>query len=461
MTAREKIHHDFKNISPVRLIVFSFLVVILIGALLLALPISSRANNITSPVDALFVATSASCVTGLTPFDTWTHWSYFGQAVILLLIQIGGLGMITFTTGFTLFLHKKIGLRNMKIVKEYTGAPIMNASSLVKIIIFWTFLCEVCGALVLMFRFVPQFGARGIWASVFLSISAFCNAGFDILGFIPNNISVVSYATDPLVSVTLIILIVLGGIGFLVVSDIYVALQKKIRNRSIHPRLNFHTILVVRATVFLLLFGAFTFTFVEYNNALKNYNWGESFLASLLQSSFFRTAGFTGIPLESMRDVSKFLSIILMFIGASPASTGGGVKTTTVVIVIATIVSVIKGKSDTIIKNHRISKETVYKALTILMIAFLIVMSSAMLIDYVETDKNFTMMKIVFEVVSAYSTTGSSLGITPYLSTFSKILLSFVMLVGRVGSISLIFALSIKKKERAEIILPEGRVIVG
>lgn len=460
MISGEKLRHDLKNISPVRLIVFSFFIVIIIGTLLLTLPISSRADTETNPVDALFVATSASCVTGLTPFDTWTHWNYFGQAVILLLIQVGGLGMITFTTGFTLFLHKKIGLRDMKIVKEYTGASIMNASSLIKIIIFWTFLCELCGAIVMMFRFVPQFGARGIWVSMFLSISAFCNAGFDILGFITPNNSVIDYATDPLVSITLIVLIVLGGIGFLVVSDIYVALKKKIRDRSIYPRLNLHTILVVNATVFLLLLGAFTFTFVEYDNTLKNYNWVESFLASLLQSSFFRTAGFTGIPLGLMKDVSKFLSIILMFIGASPASTGGGVKTTTIVIVIATIMSVIKGKSDTIIKEHRISKETVYKALTILVIAFFIVITSVMFIDYVEAGR-FSIFDIVFEVVSAYSTTGSSLGITPFLSIFSKILLSFVMLVGRVGSISLIFALSIKKKERTEIILPEGRVIVG
>ncbi len=454
--------HRFKNISPVRLIVLSFAAVIFCGAGLLTLPISARDGGVTSFIDSFFVATSATCVTGLTPFDTWSHWSAFGQLVIILLIQVGGLGMVTFTTGFTLFLHKKIGLRDMKIVKEYTGASIKDAASLIKTIIYWTLFCELCGAIALGFRFVPKYGLSGVWASSFIAISAYCNAGFDVIGFdVPGN-SLIGFASDPVVSVTVTLLITLGGMGFLVVSDIYSVMNRKIKLKGSHQRLNLHTVIVLVTSLILLFGGALMFLMVEHDNTLKDMSLGEGFFASLLESSVLRTAGFNAMPMANLRDVSKVLSILLMFIGASPVSTGGGVKTTTIVVLLVTVFCVLKGENETVLKNHRISKSTVYKSLTVFALAIGVIILASLLIDGVEMGKGFSMLEIIFEVVSAYSTTGTSLGITPELSVFSKILLSLVMFIGRVGIISTIFAMSIKRKsDRKDKIFPEARVIVG
>lgn len=460
--AEKKVPKTLKDMSPVRLIVSSFFAIIVLGTFILSLPISSRNNCSTNFIDSLFTATSATCVTGLTPFDTYSHWSTFGQIVILLLIQFGGLGIVTFTTGFTLFFHKKLGLRDMQIAKEFTSGSVLNLPRLIKTIIIWSLSCELIGAIFLAIKFVPKFGVlNGVWISIFTAISAYCNAGFDIMGFDNPASSFIEYASDPLVSLTIAILVILGGIGFIVVTDIYSCISKKIENPKNHPKLNLHSFIVIITSIILLIFGTVFFMLFEYNKTLSGFDFFEKINISFFQSTVARTAGFFSVPISQEKALTKLLTIILMFIGASSASTGGGIKTSTFVVILATLRSVVKGYDDTVILKHKVEKSTVYKAFSLTMLAFFLISIVTTIITIAEASKNINVLDIIFETISAFATVGLSTGITGSLSILSKFLIMLMMFIGRVGPISFIFSVSLMKDKNSAKVLPSSKIIVG
>lgn len=458
----KKVPKSLRDISPVRLIVSSFFAIIILGTSLLYLPIASRNMQPVNLIDALFTATSATCVTGLTPFDTYSQWSTFGQVVIILLIQFGGLGIVTFATGFTLFFRKKLGLRDLQIAKEYTSGSFLNITRLIKTILIWSLGCEIVGAALFSIRFVPQFGiGKGIWVSVFTAISAYCNAGFDIMGFLVPGTSFISYAADPLVSLTASMLVILGGIGFVVVSDIYSCISNKIKSPKTHFKLNLHSFIVLFMSVTLLVLGTVLFMFFEYDKTLAGYSFWEKLNISFFQATVARTAGFFSVPIGQEKTLTKLLTVILMFIGASSASTGGGIKTTTLVVILATLRSVIKGYDDTVILRHKVEKFTVYKAFSITMLAFFLVSIVTAIIAVVEAAKNISVLDIIFETVSAFATVGLTTGITGILSNLSKVLIMLMMFIGRVGAISFIFSVSLMNDKNSTKVLPSSKIIVG
>lgn len=447
-----------KSIPPVRLIVASFLIVILVGTLLLTLPIASRSGETTAFIDALFTATSATCVTGLVVFDTWTHWNVFGQIIILSLIQIGGLGVITFTTGFTLLLRRKLGLRDIQLATENTGSDTIHINRLIKMILIFTAAFELAGALLLMLRFVPQFGLKGMWVALFTSVSAFCNAGFDVLGFVMKDGNLIPYVGDPLVCLTVDALIVVGGLGFIVISDIYSSRVLPRIHKQAPRHLNFHSSIVLAMTAILIVAGTILFLVCEYDNTLRGMNLGTKLNASLFQSISPRTAGFASVDIAKEHDFTKIITVILMFIGASPAGTGGGIKTTTFVVLAATVLSVMIGNEETTILKRRIDKSTVYRSLSIFFGAMVVVLATTGII--LTADPDVTGIDALFEATSAFGTVGLSASVTQTLSSVSKFFVSCTMFVGRVGPVSLGLALALHKVRRGTI-QPEGRVIVG
>lgn len=450
-----------KSASPIRLIVSSFLLLMLLGTFLLMLPFSSSNSISKSFVDCLFTATSATCVTGLSICDTFTGWSYFGQTVILILIQCGGLGLLTFATAFTLIARKKLGLRDLQIVKEYTSGSITDIPKLIQTIMLMTFCCEIVGAILLAFSFVPKFGLLGIWISVFTAVSAFCNAGFDLFGFIAPGEGMILFANDIYVCVVIMMLIVVGGIGFLVVFNINKAIREKLTKKKNHIEIAYHAKLVIITTAILIIFGAVAFFVSEYNNVLKDFTLGEQINISFFQSITSRTAGFSAVPLSSVHDITKFITVILMFIGASPVSTGGGIKTTTIVVIFATVVSVLKGKDETVFFKHRINQKVVYSAIAISVISLTYILLITGIISAIESEQNISMFNILLETTSAYSTTGLSASVTASLEDASKYILIVSMLIGRVGPLALFISISGRKANPNGKILPEGKVIVG
>ncbi|HOM02562.1 MAG TPA: potassium transporter TrkG, partial [Acetivibrio sp.] len=333
----------FELDSP-KIIVFSFIAIILIGTMLLVLPIASRDGNSVGLFTALFTATSATCVTGMLVVDTYRQWSLFGQIVILLLVQVGALGFVTFATFFSVLIKRKVSLKEMVLAQESLNHfSFEDVLKLVKSVIVFTFSVELLGALILSTRFIPMFGLKGIYMSVFHSVSAFCNAGFDIMGQREVFSSLTTLNQDPVILYTLSALIIFGGLGFVVWKDLIDYRKNKL--------LLLHTKVVLFATAILLLSGALLFFAFEFNNpaTLGSLSLPSKIIAAFFQSATSRSAGFNSIPLNQMRETSKLITIILMFIGAAPGSTGGGVKITTFAVMIATIISQSKGSADTII----------------------------------------------------------------------------------------------------------------
>lgn len=454
------IKNRLKNIPPVRLIVVSFAVIILIGTFLLSIPISSNSGNPTPFIDSLFTATSATCVTGLIVYDTFTHWNILGQIIIITLIQIGGLGVITFTTGFSLLIHRKLGLHDLQLAAENTSGDTMDITHLIRIILYFTFLCESLGALLMMIRFVPQFGNKGIWIAVFTAISAYCNAGFDILGFLMKNGSLIPYAGDPLICLTIGGLIVIGGLGFVVIRDIYLSKIIPRYHKKKTSHLNFHSNIVLGTTLVLIVLGTILFLICEYNNTLQGMNFGTKLNVSFFQSISARTAGFATVDIASEHDFTKIITVIFMFIGASPAGTGGGIKTTTFVVLLATVLSVMRGCEDTTLAKRQIDKFTVYRALAILTGGVLVVFVTTGII--LTANPHINGINALFEAVSGFGTVGLSAGVTQTLNWVSKIAITFTMFVGRVGPVSLGLALTLRRGRRSgNTILPEGKIIVG
>lgn len=438
-----------KEISPAQIIVLGFLGIILLGAFLLMLPISSAEGKTTSFLDSVFTSTSAVCVTGLVVLDTGSYWSSFGKFVILMLIQIGGLGFMTITTFGAIIVGKKIGIKNRILIKESLGQEkIQGIVNLTKNIFLGTIVIEIIGALLLSTQFIPVYGlSDGITKSIFHSISAFCNAGFDIMG---NFASLTKFYSNTVVNITIMALIILGGLGFTVIFDF-------INNRKL-KKLSLHSKLALTVTVILLLSGMLIILWLEYSNAetIGNMNILDKLKVSAFHSVSPRTAGFNTIDLAKLTDSSKFFILILMFIGGSPASTAGGVKTTTVAVLILTMVAFVKNK-DVEAYGRRINYSVVNKAMTIMVIAFFIIITGAMLISIANPDLEF--MDILFEVVSAFGTVGLTLGITTKLTGISKIIIILTMFAGRVGALTIIMALAGRDK-KTDYQLPEGNVIL-
>lgn len=442
------------KLSFIQIITFSFFAVIMTGAIILTLPISSKSGEFTNFVDALFTATSATCVTGLVVVDTYTHWSIFGQFIVLALIQIGGLGLMTIITMISYSLRNKFSLRNRNFISDFANVDSnVNMATLLKFIFIGTGICELTGAIVLSTRFVPQFGwSNGLFKSVFHSVSAFCNAGIDLMGEISPFSSFTTYANDWVVNITIMSLIIIGGLGFFVLQDVLTTRKWK--------RFSLHTKVVISMTTFLILFGAIAIFIYEFNNPLTigEKSIPQKILASFFQSVTPRTAGFNTLDLPSMKNGSHLVMVGLMFIGGAPASTAGGVKVTTMAILIFSVIAGIRDQDDINGFKRRFQNQTIYKAIAVFIIYLGVVCIGVLTMCYFE---DFSMGEILFETVSAIGTVGLSLGITTKLSVASKIILTIIIYLGRVGIISLILSLLFKKSKVIKgIKYPEGKIML-
>lgn len=445
------------TMQPAQVMVIGFGVVILFGGLILNLPIAAKSGESVGLLNALFTSTSAVCVTGLVVVDTSTYWSEFGQFIIITLIQIGGLGFMTIATMFSLLTGKKINLRERLLIQESLNQR--DLSGLVKLtryIIMMTFVIEGIGVLLLSMVFIPKLGLlKGIWYSIFHSISAFCNAGFDLMGTVSGEYSSLMYfVNNALINFVICGLIILGGIGFPILLDVI--------NNKKYSKLNVHSKIVINTTVILIAIGFLFIFIVEFNNkgTLGGLSMKEKLLSSLFQSVTLRTAGYNTIDLTLLKESTLFLMIILMLIGASPASTGGGLKTTTVATLFLTVKSFILGKDDIEVYQRRISSTTVRKSLGIFFIGVFIVLFGTLILTIVSP--GFTLLESSFEVVSAFATVGLSIGGTPSLTVLGKIVIMILMFLGRVGSLTIFMALlSRNNKIKSKVRYAEGKIIVG
>lgn len=447
------------TLSTTQIIMLSFLAVILIGSLLLWMPVSSANGKGISYSDALFTATTATCVTGLVTVPTATSWSVFGQVVILLLIQIGGLGTITVMSAFLIVLHRKMGIENRLLIQDaFNLNTLSGLIRFVKKVLLGTLIIEGAGALCYMTVFVRQFGARGIWISVFNSVSAFCNAGMDIIG----EKSLMDYATDPTVNAVTCLLIILGGLGYIVWWDIICVMRsaKNMGLKCLH-KLTLHSKIVLSSTVIFIVVGAVAFMAFEYNNpaTMGHMTFLQKIQASFFQSVTTRTAGFATVSQSGLSDASAIVSLLLMFIGGSPVGTAGGVKTVTIAVIAASAYSTVVGKNEVTLFNRSVSKESVNKATAVVFMAFVIAFTSTVMLC-VSSHANVT--DILFETVSATATVGLSRDLTSTLNLFGKMVIIATMYLGRVGPISLALAFNVKKKKSTNIIKnPTEDISVG
>ena len=439
------------RLTTTQIIMLSFLGMILLGSLLLALPVSSADGVAVPYLDALFTATTATCVTGLVTLPTFSTWSIFGQVVILVLIQVGGLGVITVISAFMLLLHKRVGIGERLLLQDaFNLNTLSGIVRFVKRVLFGTFLVELLGAVFYMTVFVPQFGLRGVWISAFTAVSAFCNAGIDIIG--PN--SLCDYATNPVVNLVTSALIILSGIGYIVWWDVLRVGRKGFRGLTLHSKIAISTTLV-------LIFGGGLLIFLlEYGNPLTI---GELSLFDKLQVSFFqsittRTAGFATVPQENLTNGSSVLCLLLMFIGGSPVGTAGGIKTVTVAVLAVSALATIQSKHEVTLFDRTISRQAVNKAVAVTAMSFAILFASTLLLCAV-TDASA--LDIVYETVSATATVGLTRNLTPYLSSAGKAVIIATMYLGRVGPISLALALNSSKKQRNLIKNPTEDISVG
>ncbi|MEM1484368.1 potassium transporter TrkG [Oscillospiraceae bacterium PP1C4] len=443
--------------SPSRMIAISFAAVILTGTLLLMLPISSKEHIVTPFLDCLFTATSATCVTGLIVYDTFTHWSTLGQCIILSLIQIGGLGLVTLTTFFSILIGKKLGLRGMHLAQESVSSMGSDITMLIKTVISTALIVETAGALLLMSVFIPQYGADGIFISVFTSVSAFCNAGFDLMGRQTPFISLSNYNDSPMVIGVVGLLIIIGGIGFIVIHDFLQYHKSK--------TLTLHTRIVLVVTGVLILLGMLMTIAGEWDNPLtlgKLPTTAQKLGAAWFHSVSCRTAGFNTIPMESLTNFTKILSSVLMFFGAAPGSTGGGIKCTTVAVIFMTVYSVVRGDEDTIIFRRKVEKSAVYKSMAVMILGILAVtVTSGCIVATMKETHAVTGVDALFESVSAFATVGLSAGISAEANPLSKFLLIFSMYIGRLGPVSFFLSLAMRSTPNRKQIIPEGKIQIG
>ena len=429
--------------STTQIIMLSFLGAILLGSALLVLPFSSKSGESVDYIDALFTAVSATCVTGLVTLPTVATWSVFGQIVILILIQIGGLGVITITAGLMVAIHRKMGLKDSQLLSDALNVSTLSGlAEFVKKMLLGTFIIEGVGALMYMIVFVPDFGAKGIWISIFNSVSAFCNAGIDIVA----ENSLCNYATNPLVNVVTCLLIILGGLGYVVWWDIIRVLKdvKRTKFRCVF-KLTLHSKIVLVSTFALILIGGVSILAFEYNNplTLKNHNFFDKMQIAFFQSITTRTAGFATLPQENLTNASAIICIILMFIGGSPVGTAGGIKTVTIVVLFATTIATVRGKNEVTLFQRNLSKQVTRKAVAVAFSSFIIVALSTILLS-LSTDA--PALDVVFETVSATATVGLSRNLTSSLNVWGKLIHSATMYFGRIGPISLATSFNLKKE---------------
>ncbi|MDB4868106.1 MAG: Trk family potassium uptake protein [Cohnella sp.] len=436
--------------SPPKILVIGFALIILIGAQLLTLPVSSSTGQTTPWIDALFTATSATCVTGLVVVDTGTYYSTFGQIVILSLIQIGGLGFMTMATLFAVVLKRRISLKERLILQEALNqSSIEGIIRLVRKVLFYTLAIEAFGAVSFTLRFLFDMRpGKALYYGIFHAVSFFNNAGFDIMGHFR---SLTDYVGDPWVNLTAMLMIVLGGIGFVVLAD----LAEFRRNR----RMSLHSKVALSMTGLLIIVGTLVILVFEYSNSLTlgPLNFGEKILAAMMQSITPRTAGVNTVDIGSLRQATQFIIVILMFIGASPGSTGGGIKTTTFAALVGAVIAMVRGKEDVVMFRYRLAKERVYKALTVTLFALSLVMLATMILSTTE-DHQFLML--LFEVTSAFGTVGLTMGLTPDLTLAGKIIIILMMFIGRLGPLTLSYAIA-PKQGRVLYRNAEGKIIIG
>ena len=440
--------------SATQTICGSFLLVIAVGTLLLTLPISSRTGRL-GVIDALFTATSATCVTGLVVRDTWSQFSLFGQVIILMLIQVGGLGLVTLTSFFALAARRRMGFRDLRLLGESVSADgLSKATEVLKIVIKLAAAFEAVGIVLLLFAFVPQFGAEGVWVSVFTAISAFCNAGFDLFGRFGAYSSLVPYVNNYYVQAVVMFMIMAGGLGFMV----WVELAEYRKKR----RLSLHAKVVLQFSAIFWVGGAVLLALLEWSNprTMGGLSVPGKIMAALFQSVSTRTAGMNTIDLAACSPISKLLMSVLQFIGAAPGSTGGGVKVTTFAVLILTIRSVAQGRDDCVIGGHHIESKTVYRALTIIVIGAVAAFGSAVVVYY-NTAETVSVIDCIFESCSAFGTVGLSVGVTGQLNTGAKLLYMACMFMGRVGPVSLAISLTAKPDDNKRKVLPVGHINVG
>lgn len=454
-----------EKLGPSQILVVGFLGVICIATMLLMLPISSQSGEITPFIDALFTSTSAVCVTGLVVVNTLAHWSLFGKIVILICIQIGGLGFMTLVSMIFILMGKKITLKNRLIMQEAlsfntTAGIVRFTQHIVKL----TLTVEAIGAILLSFVFIPEHGLlKGMGYSIFHAISAFCNAGFDLVG----DSSLTPYVGNSIVNITIMLLIIFGGLGFTVWIDTYHAIKVKFSSaehfswKQAFYKLSLHTKLVWIITLILILGGFVFFFTAEFTNpeTLGMLTFKEKIYAAMFQSVSPRTAGFNTINLVEMRPPSQLMMIILMFIGGSPAGTAGGIKTVTIGVLVLSAMSVIKGREATVAFRRKIPIPVIFRALTAVIIGMSVIIVMLMILTVTE-DAGF--MQLLFEVVSAFATVGSTIGVTPNLTLIGKIIIIILMFIGRLGIITMSVALMIRQeREKASIHYPEEKVMVG
>lgn len=457
-----------KGMSATRTIVVGFLVIILAGALLLNLPAASQSGKSIGFVNALFTATSATCVTGLIVAPTLTQWTLFGHIVILALIQVGGLGFVTLVTLAFVIAGKKITIKERLLLQESLNRDVYGqVGSIIKRIVLGTFIVEGITAVLLTIRFAFEYSiGKSIWLGVFHAISAFCNAGFDIL----SESSLIPYADDVYINVVLMIVIIVGGLGFTVWFDMIDVFKKSRANgfslRFWFKNLSLHSKIVLTVTPALILGGAVLYFILEYSNpgTMGDMSFGEKMLASIFQSVTVRTAGFNSIDQGQMTYGSKFVTVILMMIGGSPGSTAGGIKTVTVGILAAALISVIRGRKNTVIYGRRISFYTHQKALAVTMLGMIVMCTVTVMLTLTESQMavDHEFIDIMYEVASAAGTVGITTGITPYLSEIGKMIIAVTMFFGRIGPITIALSLAKRQAKNMDVVeYPTEEVMVG
>ncbi len=436
--------------NPPVTLMLSFLGLIAVGTFLLMLPASSQSGYVTPFVDALFTSTSATCVTGLIVKDTPVYFSVFGQIVILLLIQLGGLGIMTVSTAFALVLGQRLNLKLENVMHSVvSGSPSIDIFQLLKNIVYVTAIIEMAGAALLYSRFIQDMQPlKAFYFSVFHSISAFCNAGFALFSD-----NMMTYVGSTTINLGITLLIILGGIGFSVVIDLYRYFTSRARNK----RLNLHSKLVLVTSAVLLLGGMIAYFMAEYKVSMAGFNVPDRLLASWFQSVTTRTAGFNTIDVSRLSPASVLVSLVLMFIGASPGSTGGGIKTTTFAVLILSLTSMLKGKKDLSAFNRKISLNNYREATSLITLAAILVFGVIFIMMLIEP---FSFEKIAFEAFSAFGTVGLSMGITPSLSFTGKLLITLLMYIGRIGPLTIIYALSISRRQ-TNIEFAEEKIAIG
>ena len=445
-------------LSTTQIILLSFLIAVLLGSALLALPISSADGKAVSYIDALFTATTSTCVTGLVTLPTASTWSAFGQVVILILVQIGGLGIITIMTGLMLLLNRKLGIADHLLIQDAFNLNTMSGlAKFIKNVLFGTLIIEGVGALVYMLVFVPEFGAKGVWISVFTSVSAFCNAGIDIIG----ENSLYNYATNPLINFITSALIILGGIGYIVWWDLLRVIKNRTaKNRKIFRHLTLHTKIAITATFGLIFVGAILIFAFEYSNPLTigNMSLIDKIQVSLFQSVTTRTAGFASIPQEKLTNASSMVSLLLMSIGGSPVGTAGGMKTVTVVVLICSAITTVKNKNNATLFGRCISPDSIRKAVAVVVMFVTICFTSTVLLMSVS---DAAVLDVLYETVSATATVGLSRNFTTSLNKIGKIIIIVTMYLGRVGPISLAVAFGRKNESQNVISEPTEEISIG